>query len=294
VSERHALLVLAMLLVASAAVLTRLTGMPPLAVAFWRTALAGGMLGCVLWRSIPWGIVPWRQLALSGLALALHFALWIASLDMIPVALSVLLVCTQPIFVALASRCILGEQQGVVVWLGIALALTGTAWATGLGWQGRLLGQCLALGGAVAAAAYVLLGRRILGGSDGERLGPLRYSCLTYLTAACWLLPCCLLSGQGLFGHAASSWLFVAAIVVGPQLMGHTLINQALRHLQVTTVAVAFLLEPPAAALLAWLCLGETVPGRFWPGAVVTLLGIALVARAQGGKVLERQEEVRP
>jgi drug/metabolite transporter (DMT)-like permease len=114
------------------------------------------------------------------------------------------------------------------------------------------------------------------------------------LAAACWLLPCCLLSGQRLFGHAASSWLFVAAIVVGPQLMGHTLINQALRHLQVATVAVAFLLEPPAAALLAWLCLGETVSGRFWPGAVVTLLGIALVARAQGVDDLVCHEEVIP
>lgn len=293
-SERHVLLLLAMLLLGSAAVLTRLAGMPSLVVAFWRTALAAVVLGGVLGRDLFRRDLPWGQLTLSGLALALHFALWIASLAMIPVALSVLLVCTQPIFVVLASQLILGERQGVMVWLGVVLALAGMVWATGLVWQGRFLGQLLALGGAVAAAGYVLLGRRILDGASGARLGFLRYSCLTYLLAACWLLPCCLVAGQELFGYAASNWLYVAAIVAGPQLVGHTLINQTLRHLRAATVAVAFLLEPPAAALLAWLWLGETLPARFWSGGALTLLGIALVARAQRAEDLVHQAEVSP
>lgn len=295
-SERHLLLLLAMLLVGSAAVLTRLAGMPPLAVAFWRTALSAAVLGGVLGGNLLRRGLPWRQLVLSGLALAVHFALWIASLGMIPVALSVLLVCTQPVFVALAAQLILGERQGVMVWLGIVLALGGVAWTTGLVWQGRLLGQLLALGGAMAAAGYVLLGRHILDSAAGAQLGVVHYSCLTYMIAACWLLPCCLLAGQELWGYAASSWLYLAAIVAGPQLVGHTLINQALRHLRAATVAVAFLLEPPAAALLAWLWLGETLPVRFWSGGALTLLGIALVASAQhaGNLGCPHQEELLP
>ena len=65
---------------------------------------------------------------LSGVALALHFGLWISSLDHTTVAASVVLVCTQPIFVTLLAWLVLKEKTGPGQLVGIAIAFVVIGW----------------------------------------------------------------------------------------------------------------------------------------------------------------------
>src|SRR5215813_11459745 len=95
-------LVLGVLLVSVGAILVRLAAAPPLAVAFYRMAIASLILSPLAWPEArsSWPGLPARPcllLVASGVALALHFATWIASLSHTSVAASVLLVNTAPL-----------------------------------------------------------------------------------------------------------------------------------------------------------------------------------------------------
>ncbi|MGD9840162.1 MAG: DMT family transporter [Candidatus Bipolaricaulis sp.] len=259
-----------------AAVLIRLTVSPAVTVAAWRMTLAAALL-------VPlWGV---RRARLSrrglGLALvaggflALHFALWTESLRLTTVASSVALVTTNPLFVGLLSSLFLGERPSRALWQGIGLSVAGgllIGWGDfALGGE-ALLGDVLALLGAVASSAYLLVGRRA---RDEGPLVP--YATVAYGIAAALLLAGA--SGGGDPLPLPTEWLWIALLALGPQLLGHTSVNWALRRFPASAVAVAILGEPVGATLWAYLVFGE-VPGiPQGIGIVLVLLGIVRALR---------------
>lgn len=276
---------LSLLAVSFAAIFIRLAEAPALAVALHRNALAAALLfpAALLARApFPRGRGLWLCVA-SGVALAFHFGLWISSLDHTSVAASVVLVCTQPIFVALFARIFLGERTGLVAVAGIVLAIGGTALIVG---EESLagaapLGSALALGGSLAVAIYVLIGRAMRAGGTGL----LPYAVVVYATAAVALGLACLVLEVPVFGFPAKSWLWIGAIALGPQILGHTLFNWALKHVKASVLSSTILIEPVLSTLLAWVILAE-VPGRYTVvGGVVVLSGLALVLRNRAREV---------
>jgi drug/metabolite transporter (DMT)-like permease len=292
----RALLVLipAVAIVSTAAVLIRLAGdTPPLAIAFWRNVIAASVLGPVLvFRGRSLTRAQGGSAVVAGLFLALHFGFWISSLRLTSVTASVVLVCTQPIFVAVLGRVFLGEVPSSRAYSGIALALVGAAVVATTGLRpgstdpfhlvgSSLAGNALALLGAVAVAAYVLVGRSV------QRRGApvLPYVSAVYLASALALGLACLVSGTPL-GLSPRSWLIVLALALGPHLVGHTLVNWALGHLPAVVVSGAILAEPVLATLLASIVLGETPELFAALGGALTLLGVAAVLSSspvQGG-----------
>ena len=103
-----------------------------------------------------------RLLVLSGLILAFHFAMWIMSLERTNVASATIFVTTTPIFVVLGSRFLLGERASPLIFVGILLSIIGGVLVV---WAdldlARTTANLLALLGAVAASAYMLIGRRV-------------------------------------------------------------------------------------------------------------------------------------
>ena len=100
------------LAVSAAAIFIRLADAPALAVAFWRNAL--GVLVLLPIAFYRREVFPQGRALLvgvaSGVALGAHFGFWISSLDYTSVAASVVLVCTQPVFVAILAYLIFGER----------------------------------------------------------------------------------------------------------------------------------------------------------------------------------------
>jgi len=248
-----------------------------LAISLWRCAAGAVLLAPFSVRGLR-RLAP-RELLLPGLAgafLALHFATWISSLSLTTVAASVLLVSTTPVFVALALR--LFWKQRLAAWAvgGIGLTLAGTALIAGADFGGSsLMGNFLALAGGATAGGYVLGGRL-----SRRRLGILEYSVAAYSCAAALLLVACLLAGVDLWGYDARTWWAIAALVAGPQLLGHTVINLVLKDIDATTVSVAIMAEPIIAVALAWALLSELPPVLAYPGGGAVLAGIYLVSRS--------------
>ena len=276
-------LVFAVLVMAWAAPLVRLTEAPALAVAAWRLTIASLILvplffltgGPAEWRPLP-ARSRWIAVA-SGAALACHFAAWIASLRLTSVAAAAVLVATSPVFAWLLSSWFLAERPTRRQAAGIVLAVAGAAVialgdATTAG-RGAVVGDALAVTGALCGAIYFVIGRHLRG-----RLGLTAYITPVYGTAALVLLAWAALRGEVAGPFAPRDWAIFAALAAGPMLIGHTGMNYALRHMAAWAVGVAALGEPIGSALIAWLLPAIGEPPGTWVvvGGAICLAGIGV------------------
>ena len=220
---------------------------------------------------------------LSGLALALHFFSWFESLSWTSVAASVTLVQSQPVFVAVGAWALLSERITRRMTAGILVAVVGMiAMSMGdflggvLVGPNPLLGNGLAVFGAVMAAGYVLAGRSLR-----QRMALIPYVVIVYSVCTVGLFVAVLGQGGAFTGYPAREWLLFVGLAVGPGLLGHTVINWALAHLESSVVSVSLLGEPVGATVLAALLLAETPTFYTVVGGVVVLCGIVLTASAR-------------
>lgn len=276
------ILTVSILAVSTAAILVRLSTAGPVALSFWRLAIASGLILPLAVRRNRGTLRDLTRrdaagLAAVGVVLAVHFASWIASLSYTTVAASVVLVTTHPVLVGLASARLFDEALPRAGWAGVALALAGAALiAVG---DSRLaghalLGDALAALGAAAMAVYLLAGR-----SYRQRLPVLPYTGLVYGAAALALLPAVVGGPDALLDHPPRDYAIFVALALVPMIFGHTLLNYALEHVPAPVVSTSILGEPVGSTILAFLILGEVPPLLTLAGGLVVLAGIGLVAR---------------
>lgn len=218
-----------------------------------------------------------RMPIVAGAFLAVHFATWISSIRLTSIASSVLLVSTTPVFIAVAAWALQHERFPRSTWIGIAIALAGTALIGGGDVGGSSLwGDTLAVMGAAAAGGYFMAGQ-----AARRELGILEYATITYAVSALLLLAACIAGTVPLTGYSTKAWWAIAGLIVGPQLLGHTLINFALKDIDPTTVSVTVMAEPVLATALAFFLLGEVPSSLVLPGGAAVLFGIYLVTSAE-------------
>ncbi len=213
----------------------------------------------------------------AGVLLSLHFALWISSLAYTTVASSVVLVSTQPVFTAVLGPFLLREKPGARGWVAVGLALTGSAILAGGDWGlggSALIGDALAVGGALTASVYLMIGRRVR-----QRIGFWHYLLVVYGTAAASLGVMATVGGADLGGYPGATWLWLVLLAVGPNLMGHGLLNWSVRHLRALVVNLAVLGEPVLATIYAAVLFAEIPGWTLYAGSVPILAGILLAVR---------------
>ena len=277
------ILALGVVSVGLAAIFIRLADAPGVVVAAYRMVTASLVL-------LPWTLRALRKSAptpaalgyavLAGVFLGAHFATWITSLSYTSVAASVTLVTTSPLWVALLSWLFLGVAPAFAVILGALAAVLGGALIgfgdlQGGGGSAPLLGDLLALAGAVTVSAYFLLGRA----AQARGLSLQAYIGVAYGVAAAVLLPLPLLLGFPYTGYSTETLLWILLLALVPQLVGHTSFNYALKYLDPTVVATVTLLEPLVSIGLALLFLGEAPGALTLVGALILLAGVALTTR---------------
>ncbi|HEY9481710.1 MAG TPA: DMT family transporter [Micromonosporaceae bacterium] len=288
---------LAVVMISSSAPIIAYAAAPALAIAFWRNALSTVLLAPVagtrrrtefralLRRS---GRPILLSCTLAGVALAFHFGTWVPSAKLTNVADSVALGATQPVWQGLIARG-QGRRPPRVVWIGIGVAVTGALAATGadIAVSGRaVIGDFLALAGGLAAAIYTAFGERARTATS-----TVTYTTICYGVCAVLLGAVCLAFDVRLSGYPATTWLAIAGLVFGAQLLGHSMFNYALHRITATTVSVLILLEVPGAAVLAWLWLGQAPSSGSWPGLALLPIGVAIVVVGGHRAATERPGE---
>lgn len=218
-----------------------------------------------------------RRLAVAGIMLAAHFALWISSLRFASIAVSTLLVCSTPIWTELWDVVRLRRFRADVA-LSLVLGLAGVAIVIGAPARGdHPLGIVLALGGALAIAVYLILVR-----DADPRYDTLAIVGRTYPVAAL-VLGCAMLLVHDPIPAPGdlSAWGGIVAMALVSQLFGHTALNAAVRQLSPTFVATVTLIEPVIAGILAALIFGERLTLATLAGSAVIFAAIAIAVRAE-------------
>ena len=293
-------LILGVVGISSGSILVRLAqgqDMPSIVIAAWRLGLASAVL-------LPMALTrrraelrqmtatSWRLALLSGFFLALHFASWITSLAYTSVASSTVLVTTSPLWVGLTAPFLLGEHLSRPLKIGIGLAMLGSV-LIGVAdlvavVDGRLhfsltqfshqpnplFGNILALSGAVAVSAYLLIGRRLR-----HSMSLLCYTAVVYSTAAFFLIITVIVLGHSLFGYSIMAYGIMLLLAIFPQLIGHSAYNWALGYLTAASVSLAVIAEPIGATLLALLIFGEVPNTMTLAGSGLLLIGIVYANR---------------
>lgn len=279
----------AVVAISTSAILIRWSGAPSVTAAFYRvlfTTLLLAPVAAVGYRDTLRSLSR-RDLLVavaSGAALAVHFAAWFESLRWTSVAASVTLVQAQPVFVAVGAWLVLGERLsrrqagGMVLALaGMALMSLGGLLSAGVLAGARpLYGDGLALVGAAAAGGYVLAGRSLR-----QRVALVPYVTVVYAVCALGLGALALARGAPLRGYPAGEWWLFLAMALGPGILGHTLVNWALGHLESNVVSVSLLGEPVGATVLALALLGEAPGIPTVVGGAIVLFGIYLTAASR-------------
>jgi drug/metabolite transporter (DMT)-like permease len=274
-SRNLIILVFATIAASWAAPLIRMCHADPLVIASYRMIFASLILLPVYLSRrerivLPRGGERWL-VVLAGAFLAGHFAVWITALTMTSVSSATVLVTIQPLFLTVLAHMILKERVDKWGYLAIALALTGAAlisWGDFRLSKDHLLGDLLALAGALLAAFYLLIGRTLVG-----KLGTINYTMPLYASSAVLLTVTMFLFGQTYLPGMTSDYLWLVLLAVVPTLLGHSLFNYSLKHFKAHLVGIMILGEPIMASLWALLLFGESP-------ALMTVLGAALIFAA--------------
>ncbi len=233
-------------------------------------------------------------LILAGVFLGFHFATWITSLEFTTVASSVVIVTTAPLWVAVFSPLFLKEKITRWIVLGLLISLVGSVIVgingvcqiDGGNFQCQQLfslakdkmfaGNILAFLGALLSAGYLMVGRRVR-----NSLSLISYTFVVYSIAAVVLILMVIFTGQRITGLSSDTYLFIIALALIPQLIGHSSFNWALKYLSATLVSIALLGEPIGTIILAFIFLKESPTILEIVGGGLILTGIFVASRSQ-------------
>ncbi|NEC67816.1 DMT family transporter [Streptomyces sp. SID9727] len=260
---------------AAAAELFRISGLGPVAVSFWRFAVAAAVLTAQRPRR-PADLRPSpcrRTAVLTGVVLAAYQTAYFGAVQDAGLALGTMMTLgASPVLVSIGAHVVLGERltkRGAAA-MGIALLGLILLVAGPVSGPRPAVGIALALLSAVGYSAVTLHARRT-GGATADAA--------TWSAGALCLAPFAL--AQGVWPRAehivaSGSWLLFLGVV--PTLLAYRWYFAGLSTVRSTTAAVLVLLEPATAAFLAVL-LGERISTFLALGSVLLLAAIAVLAR---------------
>ncbi len=288
-------IVIAIASASSAAILIRLAlqeSMPPALIAGARLFIAALVLTPLTLKSYWSHILKLSRnelmlAALSGIFLAIHFIAWVSSLQYATVLVSVVIVSSVPIWVAMLEVIFLSVRLSRPVIIGLLIALTGGI-SIGLPLGGSeagaspasaienatLLGASLAWIGALAISAYMLIGRKLR-----AKLPLIPYIWLVYSIATLVMTAVILLTATPVFGFSLEGYWVLLVMGLVPQLLGHSAVNFVLEYFPATLVSLFSQLEPIGSAVLAFILFSELPPGQQIIGSGIVIAGVFLASR---------------
>jgi len=275
-------LILGVIAISFAAIFIRLAEAPPLVIATYRLTIAAAVLVPFTFRKSVYTLrsIPKRVLllvVLSSVLIALHFWLWILSLQYTSIASSVVLVTSHPAFVAALSYFLWKQKLTRSVMIGIIVVVVGVV-IINLGSSSfssqAMLGNTLALTAALAMGGYLVIGHHIR-----KRIDLMSYITAVYSIAAILTLFATVFSNYSLMNYSGQTYIMLILLAVVPQLIGHSSLNLAIRSLPAIVVSVAILGEPVGATILGGVFLDELPGITEFIGGIIIISGIIYVIK---------------
>ena len=260
--------------IGSSGPLIALSSMPILSLIFWRN-LGGSIatLPFALKHGVNRTGAKWA--AAAGVVLALHFIGFFAAMRMTSVAAGTALVALQPIFASVLVK-LTGGHIPPKAWLGMVVSFLGVILISGIDFtldRRSFMGDIAAVVSALLAAIYMMWGSRAM-----KTLETTTYTTICYGVCALTALPIAIVSGSEIIHFELREWWILLGLIIGAQLLGHSMFNSALKRVSPEIVSLIVFFEVPVAAIIAQIfSIGNKAPGMIIPGIALILVGCTLV-----------------
>lgn len=219
-----------------------------------------------------------RRPGIIGFFLAVHFVLWVSAFKFTAVANAVIFIALQPIFTLLMEKFLASDDLRPGIYKGLTLAIGGSL-IVGAGDINNLFasikGDSLAVLAAFFAGLYLFSGRSLR-----RKLDYFPYIFIVYTYATFFLLIAVMFTGESFIGYDTTNWLLFVGLALGPTVIGHSVLNLAVRYVPTTLVSISIIGEPVLTSLLAWILLGDKIPVLTILGGVFIISGMLLAMRS--------------
>ena len=276
------IIILGVIGVSLSAPLVRISTAPAMILAFYRVAMASVIL-------LPYVLVrnreemkgmtkkDWILAMISGVCLGLHFSLYFESLRYTSIASSVVFVDTEVFFVALIMLMVFKEKIPPLGWAGIMATFLGSviiALSDSGSGEGALLGDMIALTGAVVVAVYTIIGKVL-----HQRISTTTYTLLVYIAASLTILVLLLITGVPLTGYQPVDYWAAFGMAVFCTLLGHSVFSWGLKYESAAFISNSKLLEPVFASLIGIVLFREIPRPAVILGGLIVIGGVFLYTR---------------
>lgn len=218
----------------------------------------------------------------SGVFLAIHFALWFESLKQTSVASSTAIVCTEVVWVALGYVAFMKGRISGKAWLCIAIALLGSfliAFSDSSSQGGHLYGDLLSLLSAIAVAVYTLLGR-----TARKTMSTTVYTYVVYAASAITLVILTAVQRYPIGAFEPSAIIAGLLLAVFSTVLGHSIFSWCLKYFSPAFISAAKLCEPFVASAVAILVFQEIPKALQIVGGVIVVAGVYLYSQEERKK----------
>lgn len=266
------------------AIFVRQAGVPGTVASFYRMAIPTAILAgpaIKRLRERKWSGPPLRWAVLGGFVFALDLSFWASGVVISGATIPTLLANTAPVWVGLGALLFFREELPRKFWIGLAIALLGTALVLGLE---SLRSMSLDLGALLGLLAGIFYGAYFLITQLGRKsLDVLSYFWVSGVSATAALFIFNLLLSQPMWGFTSKTYFNLLALGLISQGVGLLAINYVQGFLPATIVSTTLLGQPVVTALLAGPLLGEKLQPLQIVGGAAVLLGVYIVHRSRVG-----------
>jgi drug/metabolite transporter (DMT)-like permease len=261
----------------SAAPLGKSIDASPLVLLVWRQVIALSVLTVFLCvRRRPLRREDLRASRYAAFMFGVHLIGFFGAARLTSVAVVLLVYALAPVLIIPIAALLLHERPDrTVVGLG-AVAIVGVALVVTTGSpQGSnpTLGLIVSIGNLVLWVVWSL----VIKGARTRQVDTTTWMLCANVGGLAVVLAAALLAGEDLGAVDGTDWLRVAALAIGPGLIGHGLNTWALGHVDVGLASVIGLGEPVLAALGAALFLSEPLGALQVTGIAIVIVAVAVV-----------------
>jgi len=276
----YLILVLAMVSVSSTSLVIRyVTAVPALTLAFWRMLSASGMLWgySIVFSNGSLSSFNKKRTVFSGLFLGLHFAFFFLGVRYTSIANATLLGNTGPFFTTIFALCA-GERISKKTYLGLGLVLFGVIIVQGSGFS---LGSEKILGNIVSLMSGLFVGLSyIFSAKIREKTRNTVYGRSLFFVAAVTIGILAIFRGDSLFEFQKEHIVWLIFLGLVPSILGHNILNYAIKFLTPTAVASVPLGESIIATILGYIIFSEGIPFETVLGGPIILYGIYIILKS--------------
>ena len=262
--------------------LVRLSDVGPVAVGFWRLALALPFLWLLAYVARQPAHWPRRTLAVTVLIAAIFYGLdlaaWNAGILMTKLGNATLFGNSGSFLFALYGLWLVGRRPSLAQAAALGLALVGAVLMMGSSYDlspENLAGDMLTLVAGLFYGGYLIFVERARG-----ELKPLPLLFLATVFAMPILLAISVGAGERLW---PSDWTPLLIFALSSQVFGQALLVWSIGVFPPLVVGLALLTQPAIAALIGWTIYGEALSAADWVGAIAIAIALVLVRLPQRG-----------